>query len=280
LNVAVITDSTSDLQPERAAALGIEIVPLYVNFQGRVLKDVVEISTSDVFAGVQAGAAMPSTSQPTPADFQAVYERALATNDHVLSLHISSKLSGTMHSAQMAAQSFGGRVTVHDTTLASGGLAMMGDRAARLLREGVAVPEVVATLEKVRERADIRFTVATLDFLRKNGRIGGAQALLGGLLNIKPLLKVEGGRVEAAGRARGAQKALAETVEVLRAYGAKNGPSRASYLYADTPESVEGLRQAGRDLGFVEFEVHRIGAVIASHVGPGTYGVCLEPLEV
>ena len=279
MKVAVITDSTSDLQPERAAALGIEIVPLYVNFQGRVLKDGLEITTSDIFDGVNRGAAMPSTSQPTPADFQAAYERALASADHVLSLHISAKLSGTLQSAQMAAQSFAGRVTPYDTTLASGGLAMMCDRAVTLLRGGASASEVIAALEKVRPKADIRFTVATLDFLRKNGRIGGAQALLGGLLNIKPLLRLADGRVEAAGRARGAQKALADTVEMLRTYVASNGPTRASYLYADNPESVEGLRRAGKDLGITEFEVHRIGAVIASHVGPGTYGVCLEPVN-
>ena len=119
MNVAVVTDSTSDLKADRAATLGVTVVPLYVHFRGQVLKDGVEIHTADIFQGVREGASIPSTSQPTPADFQAAYERALASADHVVSLHISSKLSGTTQSATLAAQDFKGRVTVFDSRAAS-----------------------------------------------------------------------------------------------------------------------------------------------------------------
>jgi len=280
MKVAVVTDSTSDIHGALEAELGVTVVPLYVNFQGQVRKDYLEITTNQIFDGVKAGAAMPSTSQPTPVDFSREYERLLLNHDHVLSVHLSSKLSGTYASAELSSRDFAGKVTIFDSAVASGAQAMMVERAVRMLREGKELSDVVATLERVKRVTDLRFSVGSLDFLKKNGRIGGAQALIGGLLGIKPILHLNDGRVEAAGRERGPRAALENCIKHLREYKAKHGEVRAAYVYADKPADVDALRAAGREIGVHEFAVLQTGAVISSHVGPGTYGVLAEPVNV
>ena len=280
MKVAVVTDSTSDIHGSLEAELGVTVVPLYVNFQGQVRKDYLEITTNQIFDGVKAGAAMPSTSQPTPVDFSREYERLLLNHDHVLSVHLSSKLSGTYASAELSSRDFAGKVTIFDSAVASGAQAMMVERAVRMLREGKTLEDVIATLERVKRVTDLRFSVGSLDFLKKNGRIGGAQALIGGLLGIKPILHLNDGRVEAAGRERGPRAALENCIKHLREYKAKHGEVRAAYVYADKPADVDALRAAGREIGVHEFAVLQTGAVISSHVGPGTYGVLAEPVNV
>ena len=280
MSIAVLTDSTSDMTPTMQEALGVTVVPLYVNFQNRVLKDNTEIKTDEVFAGVKAGAAMPSTSQPTPADFMSAYEKLLQTHEKVLSIHISSKLSGTVASASLAAKDFAGRVVTFDSEVSSGSQSMMCERAVRLLNAGTSLEDVVTVLERVRKVTNLRFSVGSLDFLKKNGRIGGAQALIGGLLNIKPILHLVGGKVEAAGRVRGSKAALEDVVSNLRALQAKHGRVRTAYIYTDKQDDVEPLRAAGREMGVEEFSVTQTGTVIASHVGPGTYGALSEPVDV
>ncbi len=280
MNVAVVTDSTSDIHPPMDAQIGVKVVPLYVNFRGQVLKDGLEITTNDIFKGVAEGAAMPSTSQPTPVDFTNAYESLLMTHDHVLVVTISSKLSGTLQSAQIAGATFPGKVTVFDSQSASGTQAMLVERATQMFKTGANLEEVVKKLESIRSRQMLRFSVANLDYLKKNGRIGGAQALLGGLLNIKPILGLRDGRVDSVGRERGAQKALAHVIAELKEYVAHNGQSRCAYIYTDKPEDVSALRDAGRALGIQEFAVFQCGPVIAAHVGPGTYGALIEPVDV
>jgi DegV family protein with EDD domain len=280
MSIAVLTDSTSDMTPAMQEALGVTVVPLYVNFQNRVLKDNLEIKTDEVFAGIKAGAAMPSTSQPTPADFMTAYEKLLQTHEKVLSIHISSKLSGTVASASLAAKDFAGRVSIFDSEVSSGSQSMMCERAVKMFKAGASLEEVLVVLERARKDTNLRFCVGSLDFLKKNGRIGGAQALIGGLLNIKPILHLVGGKIEAAGRARGSKAALDDVVNNLRSYQAKHGRVRTAYIYTDKQDDVEPLRAAGREMGVEEFSVTQTGTVIASHVGPGTYGALSEPIDV
>lgn len=203
MKVALITDSTSDLPKPLRERLGIRVVPLYVNLGGRIYKDWEEITPEEIFAKVREGEAFPTTSQPSPEDFAQVYQEALQEADHVLSIHISAKLSGTVQSALLAAQNHPGRITVFDSQAASLGIGMMVLRAHELLSQGHTLEDALSELERIRRDHFVRFSVATLEFLRRGGRIGGAQALLGTLLGIKPILTLKEGRVEAAGRARG-----------------------------------------------------------------------------
>ncbi len=279
MTIAIVTDSTSDLDPGLREQHGIRSVPLYVLFDGKMHKDGIDITPADLFKGLKEGKKTPSTSQPSPAEFAAVYREALQGADQVLSVHISGQLSGTVGSARLAAQEFGDRVTVVDSRSVSMGLGMQVLRAAQRAREGRTVAEIVAELERVAAKADIRFTVDTLEFLRINGRIGGAQALLGSLLNIKPILTVKNGRVESGGRVRGHKKAIADIVDHVRRYVEGNGGARVAFL--STVGGEDYLREVRAGLGALKFEDmgdHQIGAVVATHAGPGTVGATLEPL--
>lgn len=274
MSVALVTDSTSDIPPELRMRIGVRVVPLYVHFQGKTFKDWEEITPSDLFKGVAAGADLPSTSQPSPQDFEAAYAEALEYADRVLSIHISSKLSGTYQSASIAAEKFKGRVRVFDSLAASAGVGMMVLRAHELLQQGTRLEGVLQELERIRDDHTVRFVVATLDYLRKNGRIGGAQAFLGNLLNIKPILTVKNGVVDAAGRARGEKRALKEMVKTFQKWRQGRKRVRIFYLYTGAEEAVHELQHEIRALGDGVEEVYtsEVGAVIASHTGPGVYG--------
>ncbi|WP_234554812.1 DegV family protein [Thermus caliditerrae] len=274
MKVALVTDSTSDLPKPLRERLGIRAVPLYVNLGGRVYRDWEEITPEEIFRKVRQGEAFPTTSQPSPEDFLKAYQDALAEADHVLSLHISAKLSGTVQSAELAAQSFPGRITVLDSQAASLGIGMMVLRAHELLAEGQSLKEVLQELERIRRDHFVRFSVATLEFLKRGGRIGGAQALLGTLLGIKPILTLKDGRVEAAGRARGERKAKEEILKDFKAWAAGRGRIRAFFLYSAEEQAVKELKELVLSSGLPVEEalVSELGAVIASHTGPGTYG--------
>ena len=279
--IAIVTDSTSDLTVEQQQQYSVQSVPLYVLFGGTMYRDGIDLSTAQLFTGLKEGKKTPSTSQPSPAEFAAAYQKALESADEVLSIHISGLLSGTVGSARLAAQDFGGRVTVMDSHTTAMSLGMQAVRASVRAREGRSMADIVAELERVQRQAGLRFTVESLDFLRMNGRIGGAAAFLGGLLNIKPILAVSEGRVEPVARVRGAKKAQAEIVQFARDYVKGHGRTRITYICTDGGEAtLEEIRSslAGEDLE--DFGLYHFGAVIATHAGPGTYGVGLEPVTV
>ena len=281
MTIAIVTDSTCDLTPDLLAQIGVTSVPLYVLFDGKMHKDGLEITPQDIFTGLKSGKKTPSTSQPSPAEFAAAYYAALQHADEVLSIHISGQMSGTVGSARLAAQEFAGKVTVVDSRSVSMGLGLRVLRAAELAHQGLSMPEIVRQLEAAGAKADIRFTVDTLDFLRINGRIGGAQALLGSLLNIKPILVVKDGRVEAGGRVRGHKKAMADIVEHVRKYVARHGNARLAVMCTPGGEAyVQEVRAGLAGLTFEDMGDHQIGAVVATHAGPGTVGVTLEPVTV
>lgn len=280
MTIAIVTDSTSDLTPELCTQYGICSVPLYVHFNDKTYKDGLEITPNDLFEGMNAGLPTPTTSQPSPAEFTQVYQQALEKADQVISIHISSLLSGTADSAHIAAKEFGERVTVIDSKNVTLSLGMRAIRAAEMARQDKKMPEIVAAVESIAHQADLRFTVHTLDFLRINGRIGGAQALLGSLLNIKPILTVKEGRVETGGKVRGHKKAMLDLSNHTKNYLKKFGRSKIAFISTiGAEEAIEELRTHLSDQDFEDMGVHSLGAVIASHTGPGTFGLALEPVN-
>ncbi|WP_135228204.1 DegV family protein [Deinococcus fonticola] len=281
MTIAIVTDSTSDLSPEVAARHGITVVPLYVLFDGKMHRDGLDINSAELIQGIRGGKKLPSTSQPSPAEFAATYREALQHAEKVLSIHISGQLSGTVGSARLAAQEFGERVTVVDSRTVSLGLGMQAVRAAQLAGAGQNVRDIVAALGQLAQQSDFRFTVGTLDFLKANGRIGGATALLGGLLNIKPILVVKNGRVEAGGRARGSKKAVQDIVDHTRKYAEQHGGARVAFLSTVEGEGLlEDIRSGLQGVNFKDFGSFQIGAVVATHAGPGAAGVALQPQSV
>lgn len=277
MKLAIITDSTSDLSKDELQRLQVEAVPLHVNFKGKSWLDWAEISPADIIAGVQGGAGLPSTSQPSPAEFSAAYERAVAAGaEAILVITISSKISGTFQSANIAAEGAGVPVTVFDSLAASLGHGEMVRVAARKRGEGTSLDDIVTAITKIRDTNFVIFTVGTLEFLQKNGRIGRASALLGGLLNVKPLLTLDNGVVGPLTRARGMKKAQQEMVDRFKAYAAaQSGPVVLNLIHVQDLPLAEGLRKAIDEAGIkYEFAGYsEIGAVIASHTGPNTFGL-------
>jgi len=277
MNLAIVTDSTSDLSADELKQLRVERVPLYVHFKGETHKDWIDITPRDIIEGVSAGADLPTTSQPSPEDFAAVYRRVAEEGaDHVLVVTISADLSGTFQSAKLASDGVPVPVTVFDGRGASLGHGEMVRAAAALRDRGASLQDIVAALERIRDTNFVIFTVGTLDYLAKGGRIGRARALLGGLLNIKPLLTLVDGKIEPVTRARGLNKAQQEMVERFARYveGA-SGRVIANLIHIQDPSAAKGLQEAIAAAG-VQYELRgiaEIGAVIGSHVGPGTFGI-------
>ncbi|MGL4610110.1 MAG: DegV family protein [Trueperaceae bacterium] len=280
MKLGIITDSTCDLRAEELTRLGIERVPLYVNFKGGMHKDWLEINPKDIIEGVAAGAAMPSTSQPSPQDFENAYKKVIdAGADSILCITISSGLSGTFQSANVAKANVNVPVTVFDSRAASIGSGSMVKQAVVMRDSGASLEAIVKALEHIRDTNFVLFTVDTLNFLQKNGRIGRAQALLGGLLNVKPLLSVKEGKVEPVGRARGTKKAIKELVDQIQTYRQTHtGDLVISFLHVQDPPAANVLHEAVKEAGisFKDAGTYEIGAVIATHVGPGTFGMYMH----
>ncbi|MEY3022630.1 MAG: hypothetical protein RIS86_1828 [Planctomycetota bacterium] len=275
--LAIITDSTCDLTAEELAALKVRRVPLYVNFQGKVHRDWIDIDPAAIVDGVQGGADLPKTSQPSPEDFAAAYRDAIAEGaTEILVVVISAALSGTQNSASLAAGGAGVPITIVDSENASAGLAALVRQAVRMRDAGASRSAIASTLEGMRAHMMVLFSVGTLDFLAKGGRIGRAQALLGGLLNVRPILTLEGGKIAPAARARGTKKAMEEVIARIGAHArAHPGELVLDFLHIRDVAAAQALRDATRAAGiaFTEGGIYEIGAVIAAHVGPGTFGV-------
>lgn len=277
MSLTVVTDSTCDLRAEELAQLNVRRVPLYVNFRNETYRDWIDITPAELIEGIQEGAALPTTSQPRPEDFADAIRDAVADGaDEVLVITIASELSGTNQSANLAAKEAPVPVTVFDSHHASLGMGNMVKRAAAMRDAGATMDEIVAALAKLRDKNFLLFTVGTLEFLQKGGRIGRAGALLGGLLNIKPILGLKDGVVEPAGRARGSKKALREMVSRLEDYRKKHpeGELVLSFLHIEDEAAGAALKNAVDEAGIAYRDggLYEMGAVIGVHVGPGTYG--------
>ena len=272
-NTAIVLDSTADFPDAQIRFPNMRVVPLYVRFGEESFRDYVELDPHGFYARLRSAGELPTTSQPTPQDFVSTYH-ALAAYERVYSLHISSKLSGTFQSATIAAAEEGDRVRLVDTESASVGIGMLALALQELLAAGTTDEEVEALVEQHRERAGILFTVDTLEFLAKGGRIGRAKALMGSMLNVKPILGIEDGEVVPLTRARGRAKAFEEFRKRFEA-ATTDGPGLdVGIAHAEAEDAVEQLRAivlAARPQAEVKL-VTSLGAVVGTHAGPGTVG--------
>ena len=282
MSVHIITDSTSDLTPALLEAYGlagrVHIAPITVHFGDEEFLSGITISTEEFYARIEETKVMPRTSQPSPAAFMDLYRSVSSPGDTILSFHISSKMSGTYQSALLAAKHLGDRrVEVVDTKSASLGVGIIAIRAALAVAKGETADAALALSRELIARQRVYFLVDTLEYLQKNGRIGKAQALLGGLLNIKPLLTVDDGVVAPAEKVRGQAKARARlferAAEYLRAE-LKSGESTVSaVVHARAPEAAEELRaRLAAEFPNVTFVLAELGPTIGSHTGPGALG--------
>jgi DegV family protein with EDD domain len=274
-DTAVVLDSTADFPDAPARYPNMRVVPLYVRFGEESFKDYVELGPDAFYDRLRTAETLPTTSQPTPQDFLEAYEE-LGQYERILSLHIASNLSGTYASAGLAAQELGGdRVRLLDSRTASAAIAMLALAVQRRLERGTTDEEVEALVATYARNAGLLFTVDTLEFLAKGGRIGRARALAGQLLNVKPILTIDDGEVVPLTRVRGWGKAMAEFSKRF-AETTQDGPSlRVGIAHAQAPERVaelEALVREVRPQAQVE-HVTTLGAVVGTHAGPGTVGL-------
>jgi DegV family protein with EDD domain len=271
-NTAIVLDSTADFPEAPERFPNWRVVPLYVLFGDESYRDYVELAPAEFYARLRTVDALPTTSQPTPGDFLQTFEE-LAGYDRIYSLHISAALSGTYQSATTAAAQVGDKVRTIDSESASAAIAMLGLAVQRRLERGTSDEEIDALIGRFRERAGLIFTVDTLEFLRRGGRIGRASAWAGQLLHVKPILTIKR-EVIPVKRVRGNQKAMQEFVSEFTST-TQDGPTlKVGIAHADAPERAEQLRKMVRgERPQAEIEVlTTLGAVVGTHAGPGTVG--------
>jgi fatty acid kinase fatty acid binding subunit len=271
-NTAIVLDSTADLPDAADRFPNWRVVPLYVRFGDESLRDGVDISAADFYERLRASSVFPTTSQPTPGDFLACYKE-LTAYERIFSLHVSARVSGTFESAERAAAELGdGCVRPIDTETASASIAMLALAIQRRLERGTSDEEVDALVERYRRGRGLLFTVDTLEFLQRGGRIGKAAAFAGTLLQVKPILTIREGEVVPVKRVRGEGKAFAELVAALETETRDEPEYRLGVAHAAAPESaaeLEALVRERRPRAELELVV-TLGAVIGAHAGPGT----------
>jgi len=271
-NTAIVLDSTADLPDAADRFPNWRVVPLYVRFGDESLRDGVDIDAVEFYRRLREGNLFPTTSQPTPGDFLACY-RELGAYERIFSLHVSSRVSGTFASAETAAAELeDGRVRAIDTETASASIAMLALAIQRRLDRGTSDEEIDALVARYLRERGLLFTVDTLEFLQRGGRIGKAAAFAGSLLHVKPILSIRDGEVEPVKRVRGERKAYAELAAALEAETRDEPPFRLGIAHAAAPEraaELERLVRERRPQAELELVV-TLGAVIGAHAGPGT----------
>jgi DegV family protein with EDD domain len=264
----VVTDSTSDVPAAWCERYGIEVVPLRVLFGEESFRDRVDLSVDQFFDRLRQADRLPTTSAPSPGDFATVYERLRHECDGVVSIHLSGELSATVEAARVGARSVEGfPVHVIDSRCITICVAYL----CRVAAEAPSLEEAVRRVEERVPRQRILALLDTLRYLEMGGRIGRARALLGTMLDLKPILGVTEGRVEPLDRVRTRRKAIPRMVELLR----RDLPvERLAVMHAQAPEDAERIRaELAAELPDVEVEVGEIGAVLGTHVGPGAVGL-------
>ena len=271
-NTAIVLDSTADFPEAPERFPNWRVVPLYVVFGGESYRDYVDLSPHEFYERLRTADELPTTSQPTPGDFLETYEQ-LADYERIYSLHLSSALSGTYQSAVTAAAELGDKVRVVDSESASAAISILGLAIQRRLERGTTDEEIEALVAWYRAAAGLLFTVDTLEFLRRGGRIGRASAWAGELLNVKPILTIAR-EVIPLKRVRGNRKAMQEFVSEFTSKTEDSPSLKVGIAHADAPErarQLEKMVHGERPQAQIEI-VTNLGAVVGTHAGPGTVG--------
>lgn len=276
--VAIVTDSTADVLPDLVRERGITVVPLTVTIGDRSYRDGVDIQPAEFYDLIAAPGVTATTSQPSPGHFQEVYERLLADHAEVVSIHISGKLSGTYAAAVQGAELAGAsdRVRVVDSGLVSMPLALVTLAADAMAADGEPAGAIVERAATLREGMRVFFMVGTLEYLRRGGRIGLASALLGSMLQVKPVLTIQDGQVAPFERVRTQERALTRVIELA---GMGGGRLCAIVGHAASEEAANRIADALEPRADTLL-VATLGPVVGAHAGPGTVGVGCYPAEL
>jgi DegV family protein with EDD domain len=277
--VMIVTDSTATIPHELLNGNPITSVPLQVIWGNEILRDDIDIKPKDFYERLVVDKVMPSTSQVTPEEFKLMYGKLIDEGYDILSVHISSKLSGTLDSYIQANQYFPqDRIKLDDTLSNSMAMGFQVLSAARMAASGGTLAECKAVLDQARENAGIYFVVNTLEFLHRGGRIGGAQAFMGTMLNLKPLLELRDGRIEAVERVRTLAKAIDRLLDLVEAKVSNvTGPIRLCAVHANAPKEGEVLLEKAVKRFptslIADAAISTVSPVLGTHIGPGALGM-------
>ncbi len=280
-STAIVTDSTSDLARHVADEIGVTVIPLYVTHGGKAYQDGIDITPESFYPMLKESSELPKTSQPSPEKFKEVYERLLGTHTSILSFHISGGLSSTVEAAKRAAESLAkDKIHVVDSKFISYGLTFQVQEALRLARDGLGAMDILSRVSRLRDKIELLFTLDTMEYLYKGGRIGRVQSLMGSILGIKPVVRVEDGIYVPAGKSRGLRQAIRGISEFLVsryrrqkvsiAVGHGQGQEYADILCELAQETLNVAEEP---------KLFKVGPVIGVHTGPGTVGICVRPIE-
>jgi len=281
MTVHIVTDSSHYLDPAVIAQLGLHVLPLSLNLNQKDYREREDITTEALFGMLaDKSSAWPTTSAVTPGALQVAFDKLTANGDEVVGIFMSRGTSVTVESAQLVAAAHPAKDCIHvvDSLAISGALALTLHTAGRLAQSGASAVEIAAVARRMGEAMRVMFTVDTLDYLHRGGRMKGSQALLGSLLGIKPVLWLNQGRIELWSKARGKRKALATMLDESAKAMPADQPVHAIVFDAVAAEESVALARALRDRLPVErFCTAQIGPVVAAHVGPGCVAMAVCP---
>lgn len=276
--IRIVTDTDANLPQSVVDEYNITLVPIQIIFGNEVLRERVDISDAESYRRMSAAKELPKTSQPPIGAFKEAYEDILAGEPgaQILSIHISSKLSGTLSSARQAADLLpGADISLFDTFSASLGQGLMVVRAAQMARQGADVAAILATLEAMRERMEVYFVLNTLDYLAKGGRIGKASHLVGQLLDIKPILVLEDGEIDAHSRHRTWRRAVDALCDLVMASTDGAESIHLGVIHAVSEQAAQTLADRLADtLSPDTLILGEVGPGLGVHTGPGALGLC------
>jgi DegV family protein with EDD domain len=274
-SIAFVTDSTAYMPPDLVKQYNIHVVPNVVNWGSKTYRDGVDISSSEFFERLKTDPVMPTTAVSSIGDFRDVYAAAAKTAEAVIGVHLSAKLSGTYSTAVQAQGMLPQhKITVIDSNATAMALGFVVLAAARTAQAGGSFDEAVKAANAAIPKVGVIFTVQTLEFLRRGGRIGGAQAFMGSLLDMKPILELRDGRVEPVERVRTKKKAVERVLDMVIAKTSGQRPIRLATLHAAAPEEAAALLALAKErLGAEEDIFSEVSPTVATHTGPGTVGL-------
>lgn len=273
--IKIVTDSTADLPVSLLAQYDIHVIPLKVIFEDKIYREGLDITVQEFYSKLAQAKQLPTTSQPSPGEFQELYEKLTEDGSSVISIHISAKMSGTLQSAQMAKSNLPDRdIRIIDSKLVTIALGMIVIAAAKAVKDNKTIDEVEKIAYEVASKVNIFFIVDSFENLQKGGRIGKATALLGTVLNIKPILTVEDGVVAPFEKIRGKGKAIERIISLLQEYSKINSLNYLAVFHADALNDAVNLHEKlVAQIKPCENFIGDIGAVVGTHAGPGTMGI-------
>ena len=273
--IKIVTDSTCDLPPGVFEQYGITVMPLRIHFGMEAFLDGVNITKDEFYQRLRTAPQLPTTSQPSAGEFCEAFRPLVEAGHEVVGILISSELSGTCASALTACELLPeASISVIDSRSTSVGLGMMVQEAARLAEAGVDVTAIKARMEELASKMKLYFVVDTLEYLRKGGRIGGARALLGTMLKIKPLLMVHDGRVEPLQQVRTRRKALRCMIELMAQEMSSASLVHSSMIHAQAEDEAKALVAQVQDaIPCEDFFICELGPTLGTHTGPGVIGL-------